>query len=91
MCAVGATAREYRSGRCARRPPLWPWIKSSTAARVGTTELTVSIAALPSVPGQTFDVVSRSPHWGEEPVIRRAAGGALATIAVSMSACSPSS
>ena len=34
--------------------------------------------------GQTFDVISRSPHWGEDRVIYRAADGTLPTIAVSM-------
>ena len=31
--------------------------------------------------GQTFEVVSRSPHWGEDRVIYRAADGTLPTIA----------
>jgi hypothetical protein len=39
--------------------------------------------------GQTFDVVSRSPHWGEERVIYRAADGTLPTIAVSMTDMAP--
>ena len=34
--------------------------------------------------GQTFDVVSRNPHWGEDRVIYRAADGTLPTIAVGM-------
>ena len=34
--------------------------------------------------GETFDVISRSPHWGEERVVYRAADGTLPTIAVSL-------
>ena len=39
--------------------------------------------------GQTFDVVSRSPHWGEERVIYRATNGTLPTIAVTLTDMAP--
>ena len=52
---------------------------------MGTTGLTVSIThPFHPLRGQTFDVISRSPHWGEDRVIYRAADGTLPTIAVSM-------
>jgi hypothetical protein len=39
--------------------------------------------------GQTFEAVSRSPHWGEERVIYRAADGTLPTVAVSLTDMEP--
>lgn len=52
---------------------------------MGTTGLAVSIThPFHPLRGQTFDVISRSPHWGEDRVIYRAADGTLPTIAVSM-------
>jgi hypothetical protein len=39
--------------------------------------------------GQTFDVVSRSPHWGDDRVIYRAADGTLPTIAVTLTDMAP--
>lgn len=39
--------------------------------------------------GQTFDAVSRSPHWGEDRVIYRAADGTLPTVAVSLTDLAP--
>nr|WP_287140941.1 DUF5372 family protein [Mesorhizobium sp.] len=52
---------------------------------MGTTGLTVRITH-PSHPlkGQTFDMISRSPHWGDDRVIYRAADGTLPTIAAAM-------
>jgi hypothetical protein len=52
---------------------------------MGTTGLTVCITH-PFHPlyGQTFDVVSRSAHWGEDRVIYRATNGTLPSIAVTL-------
>lgn len=39
--------------------------------------------------GQTFEVVNRSPDWGEDRVIYRAANGTLPTIAVALTDMAP--
>jgi hypothetical protein len=52
---------------------------------VGTTELTVRIThPFHPLKGQTFEVISRSLHWGEDRVIYRAADGTLPSIAAAM-------
>jgi len=57
---------------------------------VATTALTVSIThPFHPLRGQTFDVVSRNPHWGEDRVIYRAADGTLPTIAIGMTDMAP--
>ncbi len=57
---------------------------------MGTTGLTVSIThPFHPLRGQTFDVIGRSPHWGEDRVIYQAADGTLPTIAVSMTDMAP--
>ena len=62
-----------------------PSLKLSTAGRVGTTGLTVRIThPFHPLNGQTFEVISRSPHWGEDRVIYRAADGTLPTISADM-------
>ena len=55
-----------------------------------TTGLTVRITH-PFHPlcGQVFDVISRSPHWGEDRVIYRALDGTLPTVAVSLTDMAP--
>ncbi|BCH19122.1 Y4bD/Y4pK family protein [Mesorhizobium sp. L-2-11] len=57
---------------------------------MGTTGLAVRITH-PFHPllGQIFEVVSRSPHWGEDRVIYRAANGTLPTIAVALTDMAP--
>jgi hypothetical protein len=57
---------------------------------VGTTGLAVTITH-PFHPllGQTFEVVSRSPHWGDDRVIYRAADGTLPTIATALTDMAP--
>jgi Family of unknown function (DUF5372) len=39
--------------------------------------------------GQSFELVSRSQHWGEERVIYRAADGTLPSIAVTLTDFAP--
>jgi hypothetical protein len=58
------------------------WTKSSTAAGVGTTGVAVQITH-PFHPhcGQTFELINRGQHWGEDRVIYRALDGTLPTIA----------
>jgi hypothetical protein len=52
---------------------------------VGTTGLTVRIThPFHPLKGQSFEMISRSPHWGEDRVIYRAADGTLPTIAAAM-------
>jgi hypothetical protein len=52
---------------------------------VGTTGLTVRIThPFHPLKGQTFEVISRSLHWGEDRVIYRAADGTLPSIAAAM-------
>jgi hypothetical protein len=57
---------------------------------VGTTGATVRITH-PFHPlcGQSFEVVSRSPHWGEDRVIYRASNGTLPTIAAAFTDAEP--
>jgi hypothetical protein len=57
---------------------------------VGTTGLTVRIThPFHPLVGQSFEVISRSPHWGEDRVIYRAADGTLPTIAVALTDMAP--
>ena len=52
---------------------------------MGTIGLTVCIThPFHPLKGQTFEVISRSRHWGEDRVIYRAADGTLPTIAAAM-------
>jgi hypothetical protein len=39
--------------------------------------------------GQSFELVSRSPHWGEDRVIYRASDGTLPSIAIAMTDLQP--
>lgn len=52
---------------------------------MGTTGLTVRIThPFHPLKGQTFEMISRSPHWGEDRIIYRAADGTLPSIATAM-------
>lgn len=60
-------------------------VTETTAARVGTTSLTVRIThPFHRFKGQSFEMISCSPHWGEDRVTYRAADGSLPTIAAAM-------
>ncbi len=41
-------------------------------------------ASVPPTNGQTFEMISHSPHWGEDRVVYRAADGTLPSIAAVM-------
>jgi hypothetical protein len=57
---------------------------------VGTNGLTVRIThPFHPLTGRTFELVSRSQHWGEERVIYRAADGTLPSIAVTLTDFAP--
>jgi hypothetical protein len=57
---------------------------------VGTSGPTVRIThPFHPLTGQSFELVSRSPHWGEERVIYRAADGTLPSIAVALTDAAP--
>lgn len=52
---------------------------------MGTTGLTVRIThPFHPLNGQTFEMISHSPHWGEDRVVYRAADGTLPSIATAM-------
>ena len=57
---------------------------------MGTTGITVRITH-PFHPlcGQSFELVSRSPHWGEDRLIYRASDGTLPTIAAAFTDAEP--
>jgi hypothetical protein len=57
---------------------------------MGTTGLSMRITH-PFHPqfGQSFDVVSRNPHWGEDRVIYRAEDGTLPSIGTAMTDMAP--
>jgi hypothetical protein len=57
---------------------------------VGTSGLTVRVThPFHPLTGQSFELVSRSLHWGEERVIYRAADGTLPSIAVTLTDFAP--
>jgi hypothetical protein len=57
---------------------------------VGTSGLTVRIThPFHPLTGQSFELVSRSSHWGEERVIYRATDGTLPSIAVALTDLAP--
>jgi uncharacterized protein DUF5372 len=57
---------------------------------VGTSGLTVRIThPFHPLTGQSFELVSRSQHWGDERVIYRAADGRLPSIAVTLTDFAP--
>ena len=57
---------------------------------MGTTGHTVRIThPFHPLRGQAFEVISRSPHWGEDRVTYRGADGTLPTIAAAMTDLAP--
>ena len=88
--SYGEAAPEASARQSAPLVRLSLWTKSSNAARVGTTGLTVRIThPFHPLVGQSFELVSRSPHWGEDRVIYRASDGTLPSIAAALTDVQP--